>query len=87
VRVVFRREPRIIPQALRIVGCETGHTWNEREVNGSSGAAGLAQFLRSTWRNLPRRYSRHSVFHPVWNIRGMRYLRLHDGDFHQWVCR
>jgi muramidase (phage lysozyme) len=77
--------PRIRRQAMRIIRCESN--WNERDVNGSSGASGLGQFLRSTWRNLPRRFSRHSVFHPVWNLRGMRYLRMHDGDFHQWVCR
>jgi len=85
VRVVFKREPSIARRAARIIRCESN--WNEREVNGSSGASGLAQFLRGTWRALPRRLSRHSVLHPVWNVRGMRYLRMHDGDFHQWVCQ
>lgn len=84
VRVVYRRERWIIPKAMRIVGCES--SWNEWEVNSSSSASGLAQFLPSTWRNLPRFYSRHSVFNPVWNIRGMRYLWKHDGSFREWVC-
>jgi hypothetical protein len=84
-KVVFKRERWLHRQVFRIIRCESN--WNEREVNGSSGASGLAQFLRSTWRNLPRFYSRHSVFHPVWNLRGMRYLRMHDGSFRQWVCQ
>jgi hypothetical protein len=85
VVVVYRHEPRIRQVAMRIINCES--QWDEGNVNRDSGASGLAQFLRSTWRMLPRRFSRHSVLNPVWNVRGMRYLRMHDGDFHQWVCR
>lgn len=85
VRVVFRRHPQTLIQAMRIVGCESN--WDEYDVNSSSQASGLAQFLPSTWRNLPRRISRHRVFHPVWNIRGMFYLWHADGGFREWVCQ
>jgi len=84
-KVVFRHERWMIPQVFRIVRCESG--WDERERTPPFGASGLAQFLPSTWRNLPRRISRHSVYHPVWNLRGMRWLRFADGDFHEWVCQ
>ena len=40
---------------LRVAKCETGGTLNPRAVNRSSGAAGLFQFLLSTWRRTPFR--------------------------------
>jgi hypothetical protein len=68
----------------RIVTCES--TWNPHEVMSSSGAAGLAQFLPSTWSHLPRPISRHSVFESAWNLIGMAWLRTVDGDYHEWTC-
>jgi len=84
-RVVFRRQPWMGREADRIITCESG--WDRWEVTPPYSASGLGQFLPSTWRNLPRRISRHSVFSPVWNVIGMRYLRLQDGSWREWVCR
>jgi hypothetical protein len=83
-RVVFRRTPWMGREADRIISCESG--WDRWEVTPPYSASGLAQFLPSTWRNLPRRISRHSVFHPVWNVIGMRYLRISDGSWREWTC-
>jgi hypothetical protein len=45
---------------------------------------GLGNFLGSTWDALPSWLARHSVFSPPWHWRAMRFLRLQDGDWHQW---
>ena len=83
VRVVFRRNPAAAAQAERIVGCES--QWDEKAKNRSSTASGLAQFLRSTWAS--NKYGRHNVFHPVWNILGMRELWLSAGKtWRPWSC-
>lgn len=81
--VVFKREPRLGREAVRIARCETGGTWDERVV-ARAGYLGLGQFAPGTWRRLPSWISRHSPFSPPWAFRGMRYLRLGDGDWHQW---
>lgn len=81
--VVFRREPTLGRQAVQIASCETGGTWDEFAV-ARAGYLGLGQFHPRTWANLPRWISRHSPFSPPWAFRGMRYLRLADGDWHQW---
>lgn len=85
VRVVWQDRPAIGRQAERIIDCETGGTWDERSVNPDSGAAGLAQFLRSTWRRY--RYRIHSRLHPVYSVLQMRVVRMADGHFGQWACR
>lgn len=85
VRTVWLDRPAIGAQAERIIDCETGGTWDEGDVNGRSGATGLAQFLRSTWRAY--RWRHKSPKHPVFNVLQMRVVRMADGDWHQWVCR
>lgn len=85
VRVVFARWPSVRRQVFRIIRCESG--WDETQVTPPYGATGLAQFIRSTWRNLPKRFSRHSAKHPVYNVLAMRYVWRQDGNFHQWVCQ
>jgi hypothetical protein len=77
VWVVNRRNPRLRRETELVIPCESG--WDYRQVTPPYGAAGLGQFLPGTWRSLPRRISRHSVFSPVWNVRGIRYLRLSAG--------
>lgn len=83
VRVVFRREPATGRRAARIIGCESG--WDERQVTPPYSASGLAQFLPGTYRGTP--YRRHNILSPVWNVKAMRWLWLHDGkSFREWVC-
>lgn len=81
ILVAFRREPRLGREAVKIAGCETGGTWDETMVDGPY--VGLGNFDRRTWASLPRWLSRHSPFDPPWMARAMRYLRLTDGDWHQ----
>lgn len=83
--VVFRHEPRLGREAVQIASCETGGKWNEDAGRSDGGYyKGLVQFDPGTWRRLPRWLSKHSPFSPPWAFRGMRYLRLADGDWHQW---
>src|SRR5437899_18883 len=56
--------------ALRVASCESGY--NPNAVNASSGAAGLFQFLRSTWAGTP--YAGSSIFDPVANAKAAAWL-------------
>lgn len=83
--VVNGDKPWLGLESIRIADCETGGRWNEDAGRSDGGFyKGLGQFHPATWRSLPRRISRHSPFSPPWAFRAMRYLRLHDGDWHQW---
>ena len=85
IRRVFHKGWR---GALAIARCESGPQLDARmKMSGGDGASGLFQFLVSTWNSqLPHSISRHSVFHPVWNAKGAKWLHDHDGNWHQWSC-
>lgn len=75
--------PRFGRDLIALADCETGGTFNEF-ADDTPPYLGLGQFHPRTWASLPRRISRHSVFSPPWAFRGMVYLRVKDGDWHQW---
>ena len=64
--------------------CETGGTLSPRSLNGSSGAAGLYQFLESTWATTP--YARFSVWSPYANALAAGWMEAH-GRGGEWACR
>jgi len=68
--------------ALRVAKCESGY--NPNAVNASSGAAGLFQFMRSTWAGTP--YAGSSIFDPVANARAAAWLYVHGGPGN-WSCK
>lgn len=68
--------------ALRVAYCESHY--NPYAVNSSSGAAGLFQFLPSTWAHSP--YASQSPFDPVANSRAAAWLYARSGP-NQWVCQ
>lgn len=68
--------------ALRVAYCESHY--NPYAVNSSSGAAGLFQFLPSTWAHSP--YAAQSPFDPVANARAAAWLYARSGP-NQWVCQ
>jgi LysM domain/Transglycosylase SLT domain len=80
-------------QALIIAGCESGFNpgaWSPIAVNTTPGwhdqhAMGVFQFLPSTWRATP--YAMNSPYDQWANINAAYWLRLHDGDWHEWSCR
>ena len=68
--------------ALRVAACESGY--NPYAVNRSSGAAGLFQFLPSTWAHSP--WAAQSPFDPVANSQAAAWLYSRSGP-NQWVCQ
>jgi len=68
----------------RKASCETGGTFNPRALNSSSGAAGLFQFLASTWNTTPYRvFDRDS---PYANALAAGWMHDH-GRGGEWACR
>jgi hypothetical protein len=68
----------------RKAACETGGTYNPHAYNSSSGAAGLFQFLGSTWRSTP--YGRFDVDSPYANALAAGWMHAH-GRGGEWACR
>ena len=68
----------------RKANCETGGTLSPRSLNSSSGAAGLFQFLPSTWASTP--YARFSVWSPYANALAAGWMHR-QGRGGEWACR
>lgn len=64
--------------------CETGGTYSPRALNSRSHAAGLFQFLGSTWRSTP--YGRFSVFSPYASALAAGWMHS-AGRGSEWVCQ
>ncbi len=64
--------------ALHIAWRESRLNW--RATNASSGAAGLYQFLWSTWRHTP--YRRYSRYNPRWASLAAMWMWKHGGYSH-----
>lgn len=83
--------PELVPWALRIIECESrGDPWAD---NPTSTAAGLFQFLRSTWDNGPApalglpSYDSGAPYVPEWNIQAAAWLYENWGGASQWECK
>ncbi len=68
--------------AVNVAYCES--RYHPNSVNSSSGAAGLFQFLPSTWAFTP--WHAQSPFDPVANALAAAWLYKRDGP-NQWVCQ
>ena len=81
----------LVEWALRIIDCESHGNPSAR--NPISSAAGLFQFLRSTWDNGPApalglgSYDSGAVYDPESNIRAAAWLYANWGGKSQWSCR
>lgn len=73
---------RAVTWAFNVAYCES--RYHPTSVNSSSGAAGLFQFLPSTWAFTP--YHQYSPFDPVANANAAAWLYHRDGPS-QWVCQ
>ena len=73
---------RALQWAFNVAWCES--RYHPNSVNSSSGAAGLFQFLPSTWAFTPEHAS--SPFDPVANSLAAAWLYNRDGPS-QWVCQ
>ena len=65
-----------MPAHNALADCIVSHesNWNPRAVNPRSGAAGLGQFLASTWRTTPQGRAGLSVFDPSANYAAVVYM-------------
>lgn len=68
--------------AMNVAWCES--RYHPNSVNTDSGAAGLFQFLPSTWAFTPEHAS--SPFDPAANAKAAAWLYARDGPS-QWVCQ
>lgn len=83
--------PELVPWALAIIECESnGDPWAK---NPRSTAAGLFQFLRSTWDlgpapalGLPA-YWTGAPYVAEWNIQAAAWLYANWGGKSQWTCK
>ena len=73
-------------QLLRVAWCES--RYNPNVVNARSGAAGLFQFMPTTWaaNSVRAGYAGASVFDPVANANVAAYMFAH-GQAGQWSCK
>ncbi len=75
----------LVNRAMCVLNVETGGTGDPGSYNSYSGAAGLFQFLRSTWDGMVPSsvtggsYSSGQVFLPVPNVRAAAWLWVHVG--------
>jgi hypothetical protein len=74
--------PDAVTWAMNVAYCES--RYHPNSVNSSSGAAGLFQFLPSTWAFTP--YASYSPFDPKYNALAAAWLYHRDGPS-QWVCQ
>lgn len=77
-----------VATAMCLINAETGGTGDPNSHNTRSSAAGLFQFLRSTWNSVPLSitggtYDSGRVFDPEANIRAAAWLQRSDG-WSQW---
>jgi hypothetical protein len=75
--------------ALRIIACESGG--NPLAKNRSSSAAGLWQFLRSTWDRAAGNtgspsYAAGGPYDPTWATINAAWLRARGSGWNQWEC-
>jgi hypothetical protein len=71
-------------QALRVARCESG--LNPSATNSSSGAAGVFQFLASTWAGTS--YARYSRYNAWANIQAAHQVFVRDGySWREWSCK
>ena len=73
---------RAVQWAFNVAYCES--RYHPTSVNSSSGAAGLFQFLPSTWAFTPEHAQ--SPFDPIANSQAAAWLYHRDGPS-QWVCQ
>lgn len=68
----------------KIPGCESG--FNPEEIEPSSHASGLYQFLPSTWEQSSNPYRNHWILSAHWNTLAASWLYEKDGDGREWSC-
>ena len=78
-----------VERCKRIVNCESG--FNSQAKNKVSSAAGLYQFIRSTWNSTAQKYGKYYPYEDwVWNAEANAELGAYlasTGGWGHWVCK
>ncbi len=87
--LITRYFPNEVGTALRIIACES--RGNPNAKNPSSSAAGLWQFLRSTWDYAAATtgspsYAQGGPYDPTWATINAAWLRARGSGWNQWTC-
>lgn len=78
-----------VEAAMRVVGCETGYTFDPWSKNSSSGASGLFQHMPRYWadRSWAAGWGGWSVFDPEANVAVAAWLWGQTGTWRHWSCK
>src|SRR4051812_26704762 len=78
IRRAARHFHQPLSQAYYIAHRES--RYNYKVTNSSSGAAGLYQFMPTTWQSTP--YRKHSPYEPRWAALAAMWMWKHGGQYH-----
>lgn len=78
-----------VPAAVRVVGCETGYTYDPWSKNKWSGASGYFQHMPKYWaeRSAKAGWAGYSIFHPEANVAVAAWLWGQTGTWQHWSCK
>lgn len=82
--IIIYFEPEDWQWAHDVILCETDPDWDENSYNSRSGAAGLFQFIPSTWA-FSKPWPGASPYDPTAAFMAARWL-LDNGGRSHWVC-
>lgn len=78
-----------VEAAVRVVGCETGYTWNPKAWNSRSGASGLFQHIPRYWaaRSAAAGWPGADIFDPEANVAVAAWLWSQTSTWRHWSCK
>lgn len=78
-----------VEAAMRVVGCETGYTYDPWSKNRYSGASGLFQHMPRYWseRSTKAGWGGWSIFDPEANVAVAAWLWGQTGTWRHWSCK
>lgn len=78
-----------VESAMRVIGCETGYTYDPWSKNKYSGASGLFQHMPRYWseRSAKAGWGGWSIFNPEANVAVAAWLWGQTGTWQHWSCK
>lgn len=78
-----------VDDAMWVIGCETGWTYDPNSKNKWSGASGYFQHMPRYWaeRSAKAGWAGYSIFHPEANVAVAAWLWGQTGTWAHWSCK